>query len=728
MGFGKFLWLEDDDLLERVKSEDFIVAESLKAMHKALNANLPVSKGFFIPSSCIKELIRDLVSNLEKNEENFLEVVREKIKEMKTPSWFSSEIKENYSKFGIFDYEDAKSLDDAVVNMITAPRGDKKVVVRALFPKIGCSIFDPIYNVHGDKGVEEKILSLISQAFCESSQNILGKMNMGNTEFGILVQEWHPCEKSVVASNFDPLSGEKMFVIEASPGIPLGIYRGLVSPELHVIDKGEGFKEKLPGEGSVAFYNSNDGQEGVNPKPIEFGENVLSESDLEKIIELLSKLNGILGTNYVVELAISGNRIRITNILAGFNMDKKELSVKTHPYVLSSPADKINVNGVVKTISQASEEEDDFNNEHYYGFSILFSETGNIDVLSHTSKFINSIAFRNAGRFSSVSFICRYLNIPCFSLHYSEDSFKSKFVPGQEVSMIIEKHQSFEGETEEEKINAESSAPEKRFSENDGYGNETVKMERTTHLNFHTSSPIQEESKKEMKNVVHPVFPLPITYKSNQESKSSLFSFEDLIDVGLILETPCIIQGLQDVKSVFTNAHFLRANANTLKDKRDVFVFVRDIYEAEDIRDCGLGNIKMVVPFPTDIKTCSLKKKWILIEDIIQMFALETLQQKGVEGAIIDVNGMVKNLRTQSQQVCFEKALAVALEKIPEKMKIGIVLPSPIKEKGLEKLISVFPDYIFVDPKEYRGVKEKMEEVVKKSIRMVFRRECSRGK
>ena len=723
MGLGKFLWLEDEDLPEKVKSEDFIVAESLKAIHKALNANLPVSKGFFIPSSCIKELIRDLVSNLERNEENFLEVVREKIKEMETPSWFSSEIKENYSKFGIFDYEDAKSLDDAVVNMITAPRGDKKVVLRALFPKIGCSIFDPIYNVHGDKGVEERILSLISQAFCESSQSILGKMNIGNTEFGILVQEWCPCEKSVVASNFDPLSGERMFVIEACPGIPLAIYRGLVSPELHVIDKEKGLKEKLPGEGSVAFYNSNDGQEGVNPKPIEFGENVLSENDLEKIIELLTKLNGILETNYVVELAISGNRVRITNILTGFNVEKKELSIKTHPYVLSSPnVEKINVNGIVKTISQATEENgEDFNNP--YDFSIIFSETGNIDVLSHASKFINSIAFRNSGRFSSASFVCRYLKLPCFSLHYAEDSFKSKFVPGQEVNIVIEKNPCFSSSLEKREAEKEESfLPKGEF-----LGSEEKK--ENVQQNFHVPFPESKGRKEETPglSLMRPIPPLPERGEAGKDAKKPLLSFADFIDVGLILENPGMVQGMQDVKSVFTNAHFLKLNANVLKDKRDVFVFVRDIYEAEDIRDYGMGNMKMVVPFPTDIKTCSLKKKWILIEDIVQMFALETLRQKGVEGAIIDVKGMVKNLRTQSQQVCFEKALAAALEKIPEKMKIGIVLPSPIKEKGLEKLISIFPDYIFVDPKDYRGVKEKMDEVVKKSIKMVFRRECSKG-
>ncbi len=711
----EFIWLEDEDVEENIKNLDYMIASSLKAMHRALLSKLPVSKGFFIPPCCIKELVRDIISNLDKNNENFIDVVREKLKRIEMPSWFSSEVKENYSKFGIFDYEDAKSLDDAVVNMITAPRGDIKVVVRALFPKIGYSLLDPFYNIHGDKGIEEKVVSLISQSFYDTYQTILQKLNIGNTEFGILVQEWCSCEKSVVMSNFDPLSGKKMFVLEACPGTPLAIYRGLVSPELHVVEK-DGNKVKFAGNGNIAFYNSNDGQEGINPKPMEFGETILSEKDLEKIIEIGEKLDSILESNYIAEIVLSGSRIKVTNIFAGFRKTNGEsLSVKTHPHILTLPqlknSDYFRIHGIVKTISEASIEEENkinYDNDYQNFFSILLSETGSIDVLGTSINSLGAIAFRNSGRFSSAPLTCSYLNIPSFSLHYGSELFKSKFVPGQKITI------SLKNEENGEKLD--------KYHEGEFEFGQKWEIPKPVHL------PIDMNEKSE-ENDRDSLFSVSNSAEDKKSENLEKILFPNFFDIGVCLDD-------ENAKSIthfkhdllFTNASFLRSYSNYIENKKIVFVFAKDIYDAEDVKNIEMNkcNIVMVVPFPSDLKNSFLKGKWIMLNDVLQMFALEHLHQKGVEGVIINIKEMVKNIRNQAQQVCFEKALSHSLKNIPEKMKIGIIVPHPVKERGLEKLISVFPDYVFVDPQDYENVVEKMDEIVKRVIKMVFRCEYAR--
>lgn len=300
------LWLSDVD-----KNDIPVVGGKAANLGELLRIEIPVPEGFvidartfrdFINRENLKDQIYSILNNLdvEKTEElnRASEEIRKLISKTKLPEDIEKEIKRAYKELG-----NGKDLYVAVRSSATA-----EDLPDASF----AGQQDTYLNVKGEEEVVKKVKECWGSLF--TPRAIYYRVQKGfrheDVSIAVVVQKMVNSEKSGVMFTSHPVTGEKLCIIEAVFGLGEAIVGGLVTPDTYVYDR---VKKKLV-EVKVADKKLMIVRRNGNER-VELGEKgkerVLSDQEIEKLVNLGEIIEDHYGKPQDVEWAIEGGEVYI---------------------------------------------------------------------------------------------------------------------------------------------------------------------------------------------------------------------------------------------------------------------------------------------------------------------------------------------------------------------------------------------------------------------------------
>jgi len=300
------LWLSDVD-----KNDIPIVGGKAANLGELLRIEIPVPDGFvvdsrtfrdFISRANLKEKVYGLLQglNVENTEElnRVSEEIRKMIREAEMPEEIEREIKKAYKKLG-----NGKDVYVAVRSSATA-----EDLPDASF----AGQQDTYLNVIGAEEVVRKVKECWGSLF--TPRAIYYRVQKGfrheDVSIAVVVQKMVNSEKSGVMFTSHPVTGEKKCVIEAVFGLGEAIVGGLVTPDTYIYDR---IKRKLL-EVNVAEKKFMIVRKNGNER-VELGdkgkERVLSDAEIERLVDLGEIIEEHYGKPQDVEWAIEGGEIYI---------------------------------------------------------------------------------------------------------------------------------------------------------------------------------------------------------------------------------------------------------------------------------------------------------------------------------------------------------------------------------------------------------------------------------
>ncbi len=308
------------------------VGRNLLLLSKLKKAGFNVPNGFillpsafqqFVKERGLVELINKTLTSLDEKDltrlDNSSKLIQESLFTTNLPRKVDEEAKRAYQRIGM--HEELDQLSERLKSLVSAGRGDVKVVVKPFIVEAEMNLTTPIYNVRGTNTLKKNIIKAWIEVFQPQNLYLLKKKKINPFNVGIFVQEMVNAEKSCVVSNFNPVNGSTSeMVIEACYGFGNAITEGELTPDLIVVSKERG-DVLLREEGNKEFMYAAD---PVNPRVVREAvngnlakANVLNDREITEVYELMSKIENELNMHVVLELAIQRNRIYLVNVTGG---------------------------------------------------------------------------------------------------------------------------------------------------------------------------------------------------------------------------------------------------------------------------------------------------------------------------------------------------------------------------------------------------------------------------
>lgn len=343
--------------LEEVGENDGEIVGGKGASLGEMKSEFPVPEGFivtteayrkFLEESGIKEELLEL-SKKEKAKES-----RDLILEAQTPEEIKETIKESYRDLGngrvaVRSSATAEDLPDASF------AGQQETFL----------------EVMGEDEVIQKIKECWSSLFTDRAVSYREEKGFDHSdvEIAVVVQKMVDSEKSGVMFTCDPSTGEENTTIEASWGLGESVVGGGVTPDNYVIDreKDKIISKQIGSKKKMLVRNESNGK-GVIEKEVpeeKRKEQVLSDEEIQKLVEIGERLEEHYGIPQDVEWAIHNGEIYIVqsrpittikNKKEGKDGEKEKTTQKENSFILkglgASPGKQLGKVKIVKNLDE----------------------------------------------------------------------------------------------------------------------------------------------------------------------------------------------------------------------------------------------------------------------------------------------------------------------------------------------------------------------------------------
>ncbi len=318
------LFLRDID--EKHRS---VVSENILMLSKLRKAGFNVPNGFVITPQSFQQFLKEknLVEGLKRifsklDETNLAELdnssklLQEMLFAVDLPKEIDVAVKEAYQKMGM--HEEIDQLSEKLKSLVSAGRGDIKVVVKPFVVGANRSFTLPVYNVRGVNTLKKNIIKAWTEVFQPQNLYFMKRKKLNPFGIGVFVQEMINAEKSCVISTFNPVNGNTTeIVIEACYGFGNAITEGELTPDLVVVSKTNG--ELLLNQPGIKefLYAADPIHPQIRREILNSNlstANVLDEREIKEIFGLVSKLEAEIRSHAFIEIVLQRGKIHIVNV------------------------------------------------------------------------------------------------------------------------------------------------------------------------------------------------------------------------------------------------------------------------------------------------------------------------------------------------------------------------------------------------------------------------------
>ncbi len=349
------MWLKDVD-----KEHEQFLGEKIVALAMCSKAGLPVPKCFIITPSVFYEFVRynGIGEALQGdyrtlNEEDVLELDNMSKRMQKNifsggfPEDFVTELKEAYQRMSM--HEDVYELSEKIKSLVSAARGDSKVVVKTIFGDAPFIFSKAIYNVRGINTLKTAVLRAWTDAFQAENIYMLKKVGASSFKISVVVQEMVNAEKTCRAFTFNPLNCDRNgYYLESCYGFGLPLTDGEFKPDYFVISKDE-FSVLERGVAEKRYLYAADPiktelrREALNGS-LERSPS-LSQEELRSVGEILKEIETKLGRNCLVDIAFQRGRPYVVSItpidFLNCSAERETENATTQTPAAASPGGKV---------------------------------------------------------------------------------------------------------------------------------------------------------------------------------------------------------------------------------------------------------------------------------------------------------------------------------------------------------------------------------------------------
>lgn len=173
--------------------------------------------------------------------------------------------------------------------------------------------YDTYLNIVGAKEISDAVMRCWSSADGERMQSYRQEHNLDGSSSGIavLVQQLVPADAAGVVFSANPITGSRdELMINASWGLGESVVSGTVTPDTHVVNKGNfGLIDTFVGPKSRMTVMSDNGTEEVDA-PADWRDLLcLSNDQIREVAELAVSLEGRMGWPVDLEFAYQGESL-----------------------------------------------------------------------------------------------------------------------------------------------------------------------------------------------------------------------------------------------------------------------------------------------------------------------------------------------------------------------------------------------------------------------------------
>ncbi|WP_340100227.1 phosphoenolpyruvate synthase [Salinibaculum salinum] len=300
------LWLED------VRSDDLAaVGGKAASLGEMTSANLPVPPAFIVTADTYRSFIEDTgideelfdIVNVDSDDSKALaeaaEDAQQLIQETEIPDKQREGILEAYDRIG----EDAAVAVRSSATAEDLPDASFAGQQETFLNITREDLLDKVRECWASLFTQRAIYYRQEQGFDDTTVDI-----------AVVVQEMVDADKSGVMFTSHPSTGAPVVTIEAAWGLGEAVVSGAVTPDNYVIDRATGeIQEETVADKKVMHVRDSDtGKTVEKPVPDEKrGQRVLSESDLDSLLELGEEIEDYYGEPQDVEWAVHDGEVYI---------------------------------------------------------------------------------------------------------------------------------------------------------------------------------------------------------------------------------------------------------------------------------------------------------------------------------------------------------------------------------------------------------------------------------
>lgn len=403
---------------------------------KLKQLGLPVSEGFILTSDAFSEFIRkNNLKNkinriLERTDHTDLDEVKKTSNEIirlisnsKIPEKISDSIKESYDQIGLS--KEVRNAGESAVELVEG-RENQSISIRYSLPEKLYTLrqtLSPEMNVNGKRDTVRDIKNMWKSLFSPKSLYFILRENYSIEDLSasLLIQKMVKTDKSGAIFLQDPLSKKRRTRIEAVWGIGISLAKGSVTPDRYILDKEtKEIVKKTIAEKDWKIKKKN----GQNSNRIvktkvgvkKQGKSVLSQNELEKLLELSLDLESKFG-NQMVTFGIIRNRLFVfncTNLEQINPAEESETDLNSQVKLETDLASPENAEGVVRKINKSAMKETKKG-------EILLTEQLSQEYSLIIDR-VSGIISKKGGLSSKLSLIALKLNLPVL---IAEEGYKN---------------------------------------------------------------------------------------------------------------------------------------------------------------------------------------------------------------------------------------------------------------------------------------------------------------
>lgn len=423
---------------KEVGKEDVKIAGGKGAnLGELLRAGLPVPPFFivtakayrdFIESTHLKEKIEELLSKLNVDDTQALQLTSSRIQELIVSTPLPDEIKgaiiEAYRMLGAGGPERYVPMSLKVLDILKLSRETPFVAIRssATAEDLPSASFAgqqaTFLNVRGESEVVEGVQKCWASLF--SARAIFYRAKHGfkhmQVEIAVIVQKMVNSEKSGVAFSCDPVTGDlSKIVIEAGFGLGEAIVSGEINPDLYVVDKQslQILKKEVKEQRILRTRDPYTGKNVTLIVPSERqNSQKLSDDEILELAKMIKSIEEYYRFPQDVEWAIEDGRIYIVQTRPVTTLQKvkevkgREVEVKGREVVRGLPASPGVASGIVRLILDPSQL------HKLNPGEILVTKMTNPDYVPAMRK-ASAIITDEGGLTCHAAIVSRELGIPC---------------------------------------------------------------------------------------------------------------------------------------------------------------------------------------------------------------------------------------------------------------------------------------------------------------------------
>ncbi len=461
--------MEEDPVkwFSELTNDDVLIAGGKGASLGEMYQNkFPVPPGFvvsansfnyFISKNGIKEMIYEILENLDRDDTEKLhkasKEVRELIEKQEMPKDLEEEILESYKILGS-EKVDERGVSATALQILKNAQEPIFVSVRSsattedLVDASFAGQQESFLNVKGDASLIDHVKRCFSSLYTPRAIFYRSKKGFSEREalLAVVVQKMIDSEKSGVVFSKNPIRSDESIAIEAVFGLGEGIVSGRIKPDNYVVSNNLKIEDVKVADKKIAVVRAASGENGIAKLNRErSNQQVLTNGEILEVADFAQKLEKHYGKPQDIEFAVETNKVYIlqSRPITTVHKEQKEGKELSGNVLLeglgASPGVGIGIVRIIKEMSDL---------EKIKKGDVLVTEMTNPDMVVGMQKSV-AIVTDEGGLTSHASIVSREMGIPCI---VGTGEATAKLKEGMKITVDGRSGKVYEGEVGESSV------------------------------------------------------------------------------------------------------------------------------------------------------------------------------------------------------------------------------------------------------------------------------------